>query len=750
MTRLFIAEKPSAAKAIAEGLGKAIRRNGYYECGDDLVSYCIGHLFSQKEPDAYLPNDIPKTKKGKKIWRAADLPIIPDIWQYDKKKETRDQLKILGTLIKKADEIVHAGDVDREGQAIVDQVIEHFKAKVPIKRFCVSAQDAVSIKRGLHSLKDNADYRGWRNAAIGRQRADWLVGMNVTRALTLAAQASGDKSLLVVGRVQSPTLALVVTRDRLIENFVPKDYFQVHATVRHENGDFTAHWIPPKDSSYLDDENRVIDKAVAEKTVQDLSNTKGRIASYSKEPKSTPQPLGLSLSDITLFASNRFGYSADETLKAVQALYEKHKLCSYPRSDCKYLPEAQKADASAILIAVSSTYPAVSSLVEKSDVTIHSRIWNDKKITAHHAIIPTMHVGNIKNLSHRELNIYDLIVRNYLTQFFPKHEYDATTIVIEADSKNSSSEKYTLKATGSVVTAEGWKCINSEKKQNSNKGASNEQSQTLPIVSKSDDVDVLDAILLSKKTTPPKHFTEGTLIKALEHIHQYVDNPVYKKLLKEEDGIGTPATRSSIITELKRRKYLDTEAKFLISSSLGRRLVDTLPESVTSPVLTAQYERELHLIQNRQGSVKKFIESQVHYVTEQVANAASLIAENPAPKTPSPKNTPKRTDKNAPQCPECSSALIRRKNSSKGKGFWWGCSGYPDCTQTYPDKRGKPDLKPVKVVKAPSSTTEYKCQKCDSALIMRKSAKGTVWYGCSAFPTCKERYFDEHGAPNFG
>ena len=745
MARLFIAEKPSAAKAIADGLGGAVRKDGYYQCGDDLVSYCIGHLFSQKEPDAYLPDDIPKTKKGKKIWRACDLPIIPKKWQYEQKKETKDQLKVLGTLISKADEIVHAGDVDREGQAIVDQVIEHFKAKVPIKRFCVSAQDAVSITRGLQSLKDNAEFRGWRNAAIGRQRADWLVGMNVTRALTLAAQASGDKSLLVVGRVQSPTLALVVNRDRVIENFVSKDYFQVQATIKHENGDFTARWVPPKDSHYLDDENRVIDKAVAEKAVQDLSHTKGRVTSYSKEPKATPQPLGLSLSDVTLITSNRFGYSADETLKTVQALYERHKLCSYPRSDCKYLPEAQKADANTILAALSSTYPAVSKLVDRSDVTIHSRIWNDKKITAHHAIIPTMHIGSIDNLSSKEMRVYDVIVRNYLTQFFPKHEYDATTILIEADSKNTVSEKYTLKATGSVMTVEGWKCINSEKTEDSDKVATDDVNQMLPIVQKSDEVGVLDAVLRNKQTTPPKHFTEGTLIKALEHIHKYVDNPEYKKLLKEEDGIGTPATRSSIIYELKRRKYLDTKAKYLISSSFGRRLVDTLPESVTSPVLTAQYERELLLIQNRQGSVKDFIDSQIHYVTEQVANATSLIADNPAPK-----DTSKNSDKNSPRCQECSSVLIRRKDSRKGKGFWWGCSGYPDCKKTYPDKRGKPDLKSVQPEKRPSTTTDHKCQKCDSGLIARKSEKGTIWYGCSAFPTCKERYYDKDGAPNFG
>ncbi|MDB4223362.1 DNA topoisomerase 3 [Granulosicoccus sp.] len=745
MTRLFIAEKPSAAKAIADGLGKAVRRDGYYECGDDLVSYCIGHLFSQKEPDAYLPDDVPKTKEGKKIWRACDLPIIPEIWQYEQKKETKGQLKILGTLIKRADEIVHAGDVDREGQAIVDQVIEHFKAEVPVKRFSVSAQDAVSITRGLQSLKDNNEFRGWRNAALGRQRADWLVGMNVTRALTLAAQASGDKSLLVVGRVQSPTLALVVSRDRLIEKFVPKNYFLVHATIKHEKGEFIARWVPPKDSDYLDDENRVISKTVAEKVVQELSEKNGRVASYSKEPKSTPQPLGLSLSDITLIASNRFGFSADETLKTVQALYETHKLCSYPRSDCKYLPEAQKSDAKTILAAVSSTYPAISNLVEKTDTSIHSRIWNDGKITAHHAIIPTMHSGNVEALSSNEKSIYDVIVRSYLTQFYPKHEYDATIILINVDAQDSAAEKHTLKAAGNVVTIEGWKVVNAESPEDSEKTANDDESQMLPTVKESDHVGVLDAVLGSKITKPPKHFTEGTLIKALENIHKYVDNPEYKKLLKSEDGIGTPATRSSIITELKRRKYLDTKAKYLMSSSLGRRLIDTLPESVTNPVLTAQCESELLLIQNRKGSVKEFLDSKIQYVTEQVANAASLIADNPAPK-----DTSDHSKKDSPPCPECNSALIRRKDSRSGKGFWWGCSGYPECRSTYPDKRGKPDFKSAPSVKKPQRTTDYKCHKCESDLIARKSEKGTVWYGCSAFPTCKERNFDKDGAPNFG
>lgn len=201
MTTLYIAEKPSAAKAIANGLGNAVRKDGYFDCGEALVSYCVGHLFEQEEPDAYLPDDIKKTGSGKKIWRRKDLPIVPDVWKIKPKKDTKSQLELLGELIKKSDVIVHAGDVDREGQAIVDDVIDHFRFSGSVKRFSVSAQDEVSIQRGLRDLKDNESFEGWRLASQARQRADWLVGMNLTRSLTLAAQARGSRSLLVVGRV---------------------------------------------------------------------------------------------------------------------------------------------------------------------------------------------------------------------------------------------------------------------------------------------------------------------------------------------------------------------------------------------------------------------------------------------------------------------------------------------------------------------------------------------------------------------
>jgi len=736
--QLFIAEKPSAAKAIADALGNAKRKDGYYECGDTRISYCVGHLFEQQPPDAYLSDDIPKNKKGNKVWRLEDLPIVPETWQYKAKSKTKDQLTTLGKLIKDADEVVNAGDLDREGQAIIDHVLEHFECSVPVKRFCVSAQDPVSIKRGLDDLRDNKDYRGWRDAALARQRADWLVGMNLSRSFTLEAQAKGDRSLLVVGRVQSPTLALVVARDRIIENFKAKDFYSVEATIAGESGEFKAKWIPESDSRILDEENRIIDKAAAERATSDLENTAGIISLFETEAKKTPQPLGLSLSDVTLLASNKYGYSADDILATVQSLYETHKLVSYPRSDCRYLPESQFDDARDVLKAIGDTDRKLREISATADPKIKSRIFSDAKITAHHGIVPTQLSGDIAKLSEKEARLYDIIARRYVAQFYPQHEFDQTNIVVKTEIKYDGSNPYLLKASGRVVTSEGWKCVY----KSGGVDEDTEGVQLLPNKPSSLNVTVKNGEYKSKKTTPPKYFTEGTLIKALEQIHKYIDNDEYKKLLREEDGIGTSATRSGIITELKRREYLLLEGKSLKSSSLGRRLIDTLPEPVKSPVLTAKYERDLTVIQNDNGSMDDFVNNQISFVREQIAIAGDLIAKNPVPVDE------RQTDdgKAKHPCPDCGQPLIRRKNTFKKTGFWWGCSAHPACKSTFPDKRAKPDLKTIK----PEATeTEHVCAKCESPLIKRTSAKGVDWYGCSGFPKCKQRYFDKNGSPDF-
>lgn len=294
----------------------------------------------------------------------------------------------------------------------------------------------MSVRRGLESLKENDSYAGWADAARGRQRADWLIGMNLSRAYTLRAQRGGARALLTVGRVQTPTLALVVARDREIEGFKPVPYHTIQAEIQHESGSFTAAWKPKDEQIGLDSEGRLVDTAVADAIVDSVKGKWGSIASYKQEERKENQPLAFALSDITALASAKFGYSAEDVLNACQSLYETHKLTSYPRTDCGYLPESQHEDAAQVLDAIRHVNPDMSGLVDGADPSIRSRTWNDKKVTAHHGIVPTMHKGSKASLNERERNIYDLVVRAYLAQFYPVHEYLHTAVTVKVEGES--------------------------------------------------------------------------------------------------------------------------------------------------------------------------------------------------------------------------------------------------------------------------------------------------------------------------
>ncbi len=274
----------------------------------------------------------------------------------------------------------------------------------------MSAQDSVSVRRGLAALKDNTAFAGWADAAKARQRADWLIGMNLSRAYTLRAQRGGSRALLTVGRVQTPTLALVVARDREIEGFKPVPYHTIRADIQHVGGPFTVAWKAKEDQAGLDSEGRLVDTGIADALVEKVTGKPGIIAEYKQEAKKQNQPLAFALSDITLLASNKFGYSAEDVLNVCQALYETHKLTSYPRTDCAYLPESQHADAADVLEAIKHVNPELGGIVEGTDPRIKSKTWNDSKITAHHGIIPTMHKGSKASLTDKERHNYELIV----------------------------------------------------------------------------------------------------------------------------------------------------------------------------------------------------------------------------------------------------------------------------------------------------------------------------------------------------
>lgn len=675
--RLFIAEKPSVAKAIAGELGTTGKGDGYIECGADKVTWCFGHMLEQADPDEYTPDDVPRGQNGRKVWRVDELPIIPNNWILKPKDDAKKQLSMIGKLIREAKEIVNAGDPDREGQLLVDEVLEHFRNTKPVRRFWVSAQDSVSINRGLAALKDNSAYQGCADAARGRQRADWLIGMNLSRAYTLRAQRGGSRALLTVGRVQTPTLALVVNRDREIEAFKPVPYHTIKAVVQHAGGTFAATWKAKEDQAGLDSEGRLVDTAVADALVAAVKGQPGTIATYKQEAKKQNQPRAFALSDITALASAKYGYSAEDVLNACQVLYETHKLTSYPRTDCAYLPESQHADAPRVLEAIKHVNPELANLVDGADPRIKSKTWDDSKITAHHGIVPTMQKGSKDGLNERERNIYDLIVRAYLAQFYPLHEYMQTTVGVEIADEHFA-------ASGKVVTRNGWRDVYSQGDEEAEKDDEDDSgAQALPPMKQGDAVACADAIRRDAKTKPPARFTEGTLIRAMESIHKFVSDPEHKKMLREGDGIGTSATRASIISELKRRAFLEVKGKQLISTTLGRSMIDALPEVVKSPVLTALYERMLKGIEQGTSGLAAFIAKQEAFIRDQVAKANDGAVTIAGGKEAAPVST-------LHKCMACGHGLSRRPSKKKGQ-FWWGCSNFPTCKQTYPDLKCRPD-----------------------------------------------------------
>lgn len=661
--RLFIAEKPSVAKALAEQLGATATGDGYLTCGEDTLTWCFGHMLEQAEPDAYTSDDIPKTTKGKKIWRMEDLPIIPQSWQILPKEDAKKQLNTIGRLLEKAHVIVHAGDADREGQLLVDEVLEYFENKKPVLRFWVAAHDAVSLQRGLDALKDNDSYRGLGEAAKARARADWLIGMNLSRAYTLCAKQNGNATLLAVGRVQTPTLALVVERDRCIANFKPEPYFTLKADIQHANGTCHAQWQAQETQQGLDTEGRLVDAIIADNLVKTLKSQQGIVKKYSQKPKIKYHPKAYSLSDITLHASNRYGYSATEVLDACQALYEKHKLTSYPRTDCAFLPESQHADAAHVLDAMRHVNPQLTPWIDKADVSIKSKTWDDKKVTVHFGIIPTMHKGGIHALNEKERHIYDLIARAYIAQFYPLHEYLSTDIDFEI-----GGECFAVH--GKTVTVNGW-CDVVEEWEKSETPA---EEQCLPVMQEQDGVLCVQVTRQDAKTRAPARFTEGTLQRAMENIHQYIDAPEHKKLLRDGDGIGTSATRANIIAELKRKEYLALQGKYIVSTALGQNLIRALPEVVKSPVMTAIYERFFSEIDKKPELIDPFVQRQAQFVSEQVQKVQSMAVNSSQPQY---------------TCSTCQKSLGKRKGKN---GYFWSCTGYPECKATYPDSKGKPNF----------------------------------------------------------
>ena len=644
---LYLCEKPSQGRDIAAFLGAHQRRNGYLQGQGILVSWCIGHLLELSPPDAY--------DKRYKRWALNDLPIIPQQWQLETKKSTTKQLTVLKSLLKQCRAVVIATDADREGETIAREVLEYLHYNGAIQRLWLSALDRVSIQRAFNSLKSNQDTLPLYRSGLARSRADWLIGMNLTRAFTLKAS---NRQVLSVGRVQTPTLALVVKRDREISQFIPQTYYDVEAFFQASDGVLKTQWLfDPKGKTHC------FDKAVAEALIQRCENQHGQVSKARTQRKKQPPPLLYNLSGLQQEASRRWGYGAQEVLNIAQALYETHKLTSYPRSDCEYLPLSQFKDVSSVLQAMCKADPSACELIAQADQQRQSRVWNDKKITAHHAIIPTQAATPVSRLNEREKNIYDLIRRRYLAQFFLDFEYDQSIIIVSIGLDQ-------FKASGNISRVQGWKAVIRDTYNNQDK------EQQLPAVSRGESLLCSQLELKEKQTKPPRHYTEGTLIRAMETIGSQVTDKVMKKILRETAGLGTQATRANIIQTLLQRKFIQKDKKLIKATELGFKLIDSVPESIKDPLLTAQWEQQLEdLANNREDNIEGFLQQQINLLN----SILSQLKQGRHSALSSSASSKKYQSGSA--CPQCGRPLEIRK-AVKGKHIgqnYIGCSGFPDC-----------------------------------------------------------------------
>lgn len=708
--RLFIAEKPSLALAIATGLGSKNRKDGYYDCGDDIVSYCFGHIMQQCNPDEY--------DEKYKAWKMETLPIIPVKWKLKVSPDCKKQYNIIKQLVSKADVIVNAGDPDREGQLLVDEVLNEFGVFTPgnsnykpVQRILLNALDDKSVKIALNNLKDNREYVGLRNSALARARADWLIGMNFTRAYTLKARSAGYDLKLSIGRVQTPTAALIARRELEIKNFKPTEFYNLIVTWKTCVDTFNSTWLIPDDCPGTDAEGHIIDRAIINQISKKVQGVNGTVIKVEQKPGKSLQRLPYSLSSLQIDAGKLYGFSPQHVLDIQQSLYEK-KLTTYPRSDCEYLPENQFSDIGSILNNIKSISDELYTLVQGADIKIRSRAWNDKKITAHHAIIPTTVKPDFAKLSGDEKKVYELIARAYLAQFYPAKTFLTTTILTEAAGE-------VFKTTGTVIQELGWKKLYRHYDENDA-----EEDVSLPSVKEGESVQFGNSEVKAGITKPPARFTPSTIIKAMKEIWKYVKDENLKASLKECSGIGTEATRASIIETIQERGYVKVEKKNLVPTEAGFLLLKIVDENMTYPDITAKWEQDLDAISKRELPIKDFMAKQEGYIQNLLKNLDSIQIEQA---------------KAAYVCPNCQKPLRRIKGS---KGFFWSCAGYPECKTSFQDKNGKPNMEPK--TKPPANGP--KCPKCGKPLVQRKGQKVKFW-GCTGYPDCKEMFWDKNGKP---
>lgn len=739
--KLYIAEKPDVAKAICTALGGGfVSKEGYYQhpISQDTVTYCFGHMLALKDPE--------ELDEQYKYWSMDTLPIPPALpaprkIPNDKKK----QVGIIRDLVKNAKTIVHAGDPDDEGQLLIDELLRYFGNKKPVMRVLINDNTPAVVQKAIASMKPNAQFEhlGWK--AESRTIADQSFGYNFTRAYSLSEQAkTGKRETWHIGRVQTPILGLVVRRDRENASHTKSYYYTITGEFAFNGVVFMAKY-QPKNTDPTDDKSRILDKDFASKLANLLSDKIAKILVATTQRKAEPAPLPYNLLKLQQEASRKFGYKPDDVMTITQNLREKHHLITYNRSDCQYLSDEQFDDVEGVLSAIAGTFSLMSGACSNANPNYKGRVFNSAKVTAHHAIIPTQTVVNWSDLSDKEQNIYKIIARSYVAQFYPLYEYDETKVMLDVIVDGVS---YQFSATARVDVNLGWKKLYTNDVGNEETALPDDITQAdLRSLKSSDIGKCATATANEHETKPPALYTMTSLLGDLTKVAKYVKDPHLAKILKDKDkekqgehgGIGTPATRSSIIDNLFERGYLTEKGKSIISTDKGKALYDLLDDKIRYPDMTAIWEEQQRQIKGEQD-VYAFIQQMQNTTITPTVNALKANYTKPTPK-----------EKPSYPCPECERPMYQKSGKF---GLFWGCSGWHDkensCNHMMNDKDGVPFPKEYKV---PQKLSEFDCKKCGKKLILRqgknKAGKPYSFFGCSGFPKCKQNYDEVNGVPKY-
>lgn len=732
MKRLFIAEKPSLAKAIFEGLGgspSTKMTNGCYTIGDDKITACFGHMLELFEPDDY--------DEKYKVWKLEDLPIKSTFPPKMKiKPESEQRLNIIFKLIKEADEIINACDADSEGQKICDDILTYVDNKKPVKRILVSDLNLKPVQKALANLQPNDKFKGLGLSALARSVGDQLFGYNLTRAYTLQGLNQGFYGVLNVGRVASATIGLINSRTLANKNHSESFYYDLIAQFESSKGTFSAKLLPT-DNDIIDDKKRIIDQANAS-SIKDGFMAESVVIEALTKPEKKSSPLPFNLSTLQQTCAKKWGYSAEKTLEIAQSLYESRVL-TYPRSDCRYLSDEHLDSREGIFEAIKKTFPHLVNAVDEADLKLKHKAFDAEKITAHHAICPTEKSGEFNDFSEAEKNVYELVVNNFIALFYPESIRNKTKVVI-----NNNEHSYV--ATQSVIVDHGWESLfKSDIEQEKDL-----EGLDLSLIKKGDSVTGLSVDIQKKKTNPPKYFVESTLLAAMTRAAKFIEDPNLRKILELKDkdnsaesgSIGTEATRAGILDKIAKNTNLievveekGYKEKVWKTTQQGQDFCAVLPKEIIAPDTSAVWSEKQKLIEQGKMSVPEFLEYLDDYIKERVAE----VKKDGINITPNMEN-----------CPNCKIGFIGQRKGVNG--LFWACNNHPECKSSFPDLNGKPNFN-AKQKRAPI-VSKHKCPECEKGLIRKtskKKVKGKIAYfwGCSGYPECEATLLDKAGKPNY-